>query len=486
MWRLFLVFAAVILAGCVGVSNQSPVADLNYSSSVEKNQMVLFNASLSHDPDGEIVKYLWDLGDGTKQETLDPWIEHAYEKEGNYTGKLTVIDDKKASSSKLFSIEVLKPTPAMDYAKEKGLPAGYQEKITRYFDSDEVLDNGEKTFIDYSAKLLEENILVDNEYLSDKDKKTVLEDLLKELDRNPEEIKKWISSQPKLEDYLKEEDGTLRLNTDKDIYPNYIDKNSFEFDKATLYKSRNFEIISEDIGKVKIVRNPDYYEITDYVNPLARYYILRDQGTDLPEHFYEDEFIYYNPNTGTWNVSRWKSDGEPVIARLSVYQSFKGRLQLGLYKPGEQLIYTEDNKPHLELIGLKNLTPDYATFIFLVDKDWIKKYDNKIGYERFLGTGWTIGNETEFAQSEKEDKETLGIIKNTTIDFHHLENSGMYMGFWERRFLPGEKKNLIEKYPPSFSSAIGDRIGPPDMKHMRDQLMNYILTTNVFDSKRIQ
>ncbi len=44
------------------------------------NREVVFNASASFDPDldGEVVKYIWDFGDGNKTETENPTITHTY------------------------------------------------------------------------------------------------------------------------------------------------------------------------------------------------------------------------------------------------------------------------------------------------------------------------------------------------------------------------------------------------------------------------
>jgi PKD repeat protein len=52
---------------------------------------IVFNASASYDPDGFIVSYLWDFGDGTNATGVT--AEHTYLLNGSFTVTLTVTDD---------------------------------------------------------------------------------------------------------------------------------------------------------------------------------------------------------------------------------------------------------------------------------------------------------------------------------------------------------------------------------------------------------
>jgi len=68
-------------------------------------QTVTFDASTSEDPDGEIVKYVWDFGD---ENTADQVISsHSYTGDGNYTVTLTVVDDHGLSRSNTTTIIVV-------------------------------------------------------------------------------------------------------------------------------------------------------------------------------------------------------------------------------------------------------------------------------------------------------------------------------------------------------------------------------------------
>jgi PKD repeat protein len=74
---------------------QPPIASFTYTPIYpEVNQVVTFDASASYDPDGNIVSYTWDFGDGTPPVTEnDPITYHAYTSYGDYTVKLTVTDN---------------------------------------------------------------------------------------------------------------------------------------------------------------------------------------------------------------------------------------------------------------------------------------------------------------------------------------------------------------------------------------------------------
>lgn len=77
--------------------NQKPVANPGGPYVKKLNQSVSFNGSLSMDPDGEIIFYRWNFGDGSSQ-ILDISPEHTYDDPGVYIVTLTVVDDDGRSS----------------------------------------------------------------------------------------------------------------------------------------------------------------------------------------------------------------------------------------------------------------------------------------------------------------------------------------------------------------------------------------------------
>jgi len=71
------------------------------------NQVIIFNASSSYDPDGLIVSYRWNFGDGNVTTTTDKIVTHTYTSPGNYTVTLTVTDNDGLSSSISKVIQVI-------------------------------------------------------------------------------------------------------------------------------------------------------------------------------------------------------------------------------------------------------------------------------------------------------------------------------------------------------------------------------------------
>jgi len=77
--------------------NQAPVADAGPGQSVSVNETVTFNGYGSSDPDGTIVSYEWDFGDGATG--TGQTVNHDYLTVGNYTVILIVTDDGGANDS---------------------------------------------------------------------------------------------------------------------------------------------------------------------------------------------------------------------------------------------------------------------------------------------------------------------------------------------------------------------------------------------------
>ena len=85
--------------------NDPPMPSLTASSTtVEPDQSITFDGSGSSDPDGSIISYEWEFGDGTT--ATGQQVTHAYADSGSYAATLTVTDDDGATASNSVSITV--------------------------------------------------------------------------------------------------------------------------------------------------------------------------------------------------------------------------------------------------------------------------------------------------------------------------------------------------------------------------------------------
>lgn len=91
----------------IHVLNRVPDADFRYSPyGAPRDFPVAFDASLSEDPDGEIVSYSWDFGDGTTASGAH--VQHLFPRShAEYLVTLTVTDDDGAENRTARTVWVL-------------------------------------------------------------------------------------------------------------------------------------------------------------------------------------------------------------------------------------------------------------------------------------------------------------------------------------------------------------------------------------------
>jgi PKD repeat protein len=85
------------------LANEPPVAVVTYSK--VSRFTYKFDASDSNDPDGTIVKYEWDFGDGSRITGIKS-TNHLYESAGSYTIKLIVTDNNGITNQDTCSITI--------------------------------------------------------------------------------------------------------------------------------------------------------------------------------------------------------------------------------------------------------------------------------------------------------------------------------------------------------------------------------------------
>lgn len=89
----------------ITVENTPPLASCRFSSdSPVVGEWTLFDASASFDPDGRLVDFVWDFGDGTSARGTR--VGHAYEQVGVYLVRLTIEDDAGATASIVHTFTV--------------------------------------------------------------------------------------------------------------------------------------------------------------------------------------------------------------------------------------------------------------------------------------------------------------------------------------------------------------------------------------------
>ena len=86
--------------------NKPPIAKFSFSPKTGLYPLkVSFDGSASHDPDGRIVDYTWNFGDG--KNAKGKTAEHTFTQKGTYNVRLIVTDNDGATGSAFGTVEVL-------------------------------------------------------------------------------------------------------------------------------------------------------------------------------------------------------------------------------------------------------------------------------------------------------------------------------------------------------------------------------------------
>lgn len=128
-----------------------PVADAGGVYSGIVGQPINFNGSGSYDPDGTIVSYAWDFGDGGISAGASP--THSYAAAGTYTVTLTVTDNSGATATASTSATVNPALPDLIVSSISGVPAtlayGAVAPINITINNSGVVPAGQFIFLNY-------------------------------------------------------------------------------------------------------------------------------------------------------------------------------------------------------------------------------------------------------------------------------------------------------------------------------------------------
>jgi PKD repeat protein len=86
------------------VANIPPVAAADGPAAARTAEILRFDGTASHDPDGNILEYRWDFGDGGASHEASPL--HTFHDAGTYRVRLTVMDDGTVPMTAEAAIEI--------------------------------------------------------------------------------------------------------------------------------------------------------------------------------------------------------------------------------------------------------------------------------------------------------------------------------------------------------------------------------------------
>jgi PKD repeat protein len=100
--------------------NEPPVAEANGPYFAEVGEEIMFDSSGSYDPDGDMLTYTWDFGDGNISYDVNP--THTYTYEHDFTVTLVVsdgqLDSEPASTTATITSAGENQAPIADVAEE--------------------------------------------------------------------------------------------------------------------------------------------------------------------------------------------------------------------------------------------------------------------------------------------------------------------------------------------------------------------------------
>jgi len=183
--------------------NNPPIANAGGPYIAYLNDVIYFDGSLSNDPDGDNISYLWDFGDGTKLLGIEP--SHSYHQIKNFTIKLTV-NDGELSNVNSTTVTILPNIEDNDDMDDDG----YSNDMEESYGSDKL--NSKDIPMDSDNDGIPDDDSNDGLFIGDDDDDNdgltdIIEQTLGLNSKNPSDVKNIIGK-----------DGYL-LDTDNDSKP---------------------------------------------------------------------------------------------------------------------------------------------------------------------------------------------------------------------------------------------------------------------------
>ncbi len=160
---LLLFIMGFVLAGCLNTT--TPLAKFTASPAFDYPPLeTTLDASASSSPNGAIVSYDWDFGDGATGSGLV--VTHTYEEKGQYSVTLVVTDSEGQTGAKTLVVEALNRTPTASFEVNKYW-VGIHDTI-RFDASDSEDSDGEITqyLWSFGDGTLGEGMIVEHAYNS--------------------------------------------------------------------------------------------------------------------------------------------------------------------------------------------------------------------------------------------------------------------------------------------------------------------------------
>lgn len=162
--RVLWIAAAAGLAGLSGcVSPAGPLAEFTATPRFDYPPLVVtFDARDSSSPNGAVLSYEWDFGDGDTG--TGKTTTHAYTEKGVYTITLLITDSAGKTGSRMKTVEALNRVPVAQFAVNKAWVGTFDPIRFNASDSQDPDGRIEQYIWSFGDGSSDEGVIVEHEY----------------------------------------------------------------------------------------------------------------------------------------------------------------------------------------------------------------------------------------------------------------------------------------------------------------------------------